>query len=68
MSKIKVMINGEEKEIDSNSTIQSILEEMRITNPMVVVERNFEIVPKENYQILIEKGDNLEVVSFVGGG
>ncbi len=35
----------------------------------IAVERNGEIVPKADYgKITLIDGDNLEVVSFVGGG
>lgn len=35
----------------------------------VAVERNGEIVPKAEYEtVRLQDGDNLEVVSFVGGG
>ena len=35
----------------------------------IAVERNGEIIPKTSYQdIILQDGDVLEVVSFVGGG
>ena len=35
----------------------------------IAVERNGEIIPKSAYETtVLEEGDSLEVVSFVGGG
>lgn len=69
MDKIKIILNGKEKEIDRNSTVKDILETLNIKSPMLVVERNVEIVPKEQYESCqLQDGDKLEVVSFFGGG
>ena len=39
-------------------------------NPQrIAVERNGEIVPRSMYgEVVLEEGDSVEVVSFVGGG
>jgi len=69
MDKIKVCINGEEKEIKAQSTIKDILDTINMKSPMLVVERNLEIVPKDQYETCqLQNGDKLEVVSFFGGG
>ncbi|MCD7829622.1 MAG: sulfur carrier protein ThiS, partial [Clostridiales bacterium] len=35
----------------------------------IVVERNLEIIPKANYETeLLQDGDTVEIVQFVGGG
>jgi sulfur carrier protein len=40
-----------------------------IKEDTVVIELNYEILPKENFAItLLKDGDNLEVLRFVGGG
>lgn len=68
MSEINVVINGKEKIIDSDSTIQRLLKDLEIKGPMVVVEKNLEIVSKERYNDFIKEGDRLEIVGFFGGG
>lgn len=66
---IKIILNGEEKELGSDITIQKLIEGMNIKSTMFVVEKNLEIVPKENYDnCKINDGDKIEVVSFFGGG
>lgn len=68
MSEINVVINGKEKVIDSDSTIKKLLRELEIKGPMIVVEKNLEIVSKERYSDFIREGDRLEIVGFFGGG
>lgn len=63
-----VKINGEALDIAG----MSLLDYLAVTayDPKrIAVERNGEIVPKAWYgQTVLENGDCLEVVSFVGGG
>ena len=61
-------VNGEEKNLTGIS-VKKMLVELNFDETKVVVERNMEIVPKSAYETtFISEGDELEVVSFVGGG
>lgn len=63
-----VRINGEQMNVDG-TTISKFLQEAGYNMERIVVEKNMEIVPKANYDsTLLEDGDEVEVVSFVGGG
>jgi len=67
--KIKIKINGNEVEIENNSTVQNLLDIRKVTGTMFVVEKNLEIIPKDQYnQVLVKENDNYEVVGFFGGG
>ena len=69
MDKIKVILNGDEIEVDVDLTLQSLLNSINNTNKMIVVEKNLNIVPKEEYEsCYINDGDKIEIVSFFGGG
>lgn len=69
MDKITIILNGEEKEVNKESTVKDILELINIKSPMLVVEINLEIIPKEQYEFYqIQNGDKLEIISFFGGG
>lgn len=63
-----VKINGELIELAG----KSVLEYLKTTNydmNRIAVERNGDIVPKAQYgETILADGDNVEVVSFVGGG
>lgn len=61
-------INGLQIDADGKTVMQYLTEE-GYDLQRVAVERNGAILPKRCYhETLIEKDDNLEVVSFVGGG
>ncbi len=63
-----VKINGEM--LDKNGkSISDILNEMEINIQRVAVELNEEIVPKAKYDdTILNDGDSVEIVRFVGGG
>ena len=66
--KIMVKINGELLDI-AGKTISEYLSSANFDPKRVAVEQNGDIVPKAQYeQTVLNDGDNIEVVSFVGGG
>ncbi len=63
-----VKVNGEQLDL-SGKTISEYLAETDYDPKRIAVEKNGYIVFKSQYDdILIEDGDSLEIVSFVGGG
>ena len=63
-----VMINGEEKEIAGKNLLE-YLKENEFNPEQLVVERNFEIISKEQFgSVTIQDEDVIEVLRFVGGG
>ncbi|WP_200905853.1 sulfur carrier protein ThiS [Caloranaerobacter sp. TR13] len=64
-----MIVNGKEMSFETEITIDNLLKSLGIDKDKVVVEVNFEIVPKEKYtDRIINKEDKVEIVSFVGGG
>lgn len=64
-----VMLNGEPRTIGIGLTLAGLLAELALDPRTVAVERNLEIVPRAEYAAcVLEAGDRLEVVTFVGGG
>ena len=63
-----VKINGEDKEIAGKNLLE-YLKEAGFETERVVVEKNLEIIPKDQFgQVVIQDEDVIEVVRFVGGG
>ena len=63
-----VKINGEEKEI-AGKNILEYLKEAGFEPERVVVERNLDIIPKDELgNTIIQDEDVIEVLRFVGGG
>lgn len=66
---MKIRINGEDREIAAGLNLGGLLESLQIRPGRVVVERNREIVPRDSFgSTLLNEGDVVEIVHFVGGG
>lgn len=66
---MRIFLNGESQDIDDGTTIEALVLTMTEDPRGIAIERNLEIVPKaEHSETLLEDGDRLEVVQFVGGG
>ena len=63
-----VKINGTEYDA-AGKTIAEYLETTEYNPMRIAVERNGEIVPKATYaETVLQDGDSVEIVNFVGGG
>lgn len=66
---LKLRINGEPQALPAAMTVQALLEHLGVDHRQVAVERNRQIVPKSAYlNTPLCDGDDLEIVTFVGGG
>ncbi|MGQ9505877.1 MAG: sulfur carrier protein ThiS [Thermogutta sp.] len=66
---IRVLINGEWRELPAGMTLVDLLRELKLANQPVAVERNLKVVPKSQHdETLLSEGDRLEIVTLVGGG
>ena len=64
-----VKVNGEVAENIAGKNITEYLTESGYDIKRVAVELNGDILPKAQYEsTLLQDGDSIEVVSFVGGG
>ena len=63
-----VKVNGEDMNI-SGKTIAEYLATTNYDMKRIATELNGDIVPKATYaETVLKDGDNIEIVSFVGGG
>lgn len=66
---IRVLINGEWRDLPAGMTLADLLKELKLANQPVAVERNLEVVPKSrHHETALADGDRLEIVTLVGGG
>jgi len=64
-----ITVNSKRTEIANGSTVQNLLDQLRLDCQQVVVERNRAIVPRQRFtEEFLAEGDTLEIVHFVGGG
>ncbi len=66
---MNVRINGIEQFLRGNISIFELVKEKGLNPARIVVEHNYDIIPKEKWaDTLLGEEDNIEIVSFVGGG
>jgi thiamine biosynthesis protein ThiS len=66
---VKVLVNGEEREIDEGATVADLLRLLAHAPERVAVELNREVVRRAQWaETALGEGDRVEVVHFVGGG
>ncbi len=69
---MKIKVNGEEKKIDlnqDNAQLSTALNLMGYKSNTIVVELNNLIINSIKWdKVKLKDGDNLEIVSIVGGG
>ncbi len=64
-----IRVNGQEEVLEEKLTIEDYISRHSYRTNRIAVEKNGTIVPKRNYaDTLLEDGDQIEIVSFVGGG
>jgi thiazole synthase len=64
-----VTINGGAKTLTRPLTVTQLLADCGLDPRKVAVERNLEIVPRSGYDSeLVNEGDRIEIVHFIGGG
>ena len=69
---MKIKVNGEEKKLEidqENALLSSVLNSMGYKPNTIVVELNNLIINSIKWEkVKLKDGDNLEIVSIVGGG
>ena len=66
---MKIKVNGQSKEVEAGLNLGQLLENMQLNAECVAVECNLDVVEREAFvSTQLNDGDNLEIVSFVGGG
>ncbi len=66
---ITIRVNGEPREIADGTTVEALLAEVTERRDGVAVERNRAVVPRNAFaETKLADGDEIEVVTFVGGG
>lgn len=62
-------VNGKPMELDDGATIRDLLARMALPGGPVAVEVNRDVVPRARHaETPLREGDQVEVVTLVGGG
>lgn len=66
---MRIFLNGEAREVAEGTSVLDLVLTLTGDPRGIAIERNLEIVPKaEHGTVILQDGDRLEVVQFVGGG
>ncbi len=66
---IQITVNGRSVEIESPMTVEQVLDSVDVPPNYLAVEVNAEVVPREEFTTrVVGPGDDVEVVTLVGGG
>ena len=66
---VNITVNGQKQTLETATDITALLKKLNIPAQSVVVERNLEILHRDRFdQVVLEDGDELELIRFVGGG
>jgi len=66
---LSVTVNGQHRRVAADTSIAELVAELGLAPEKVAVERNLEIVPRSTLaEVMVEDGDDYEIVTFVGGG
>jgi len=68
-AEISITVNGEARLVHSGRTLRALLDDLALPPERVAVECNRKILRREAFsEVILEPGDRLEIVQFVGGG
>ena len=68
-AEVSVVLNGEARKLPAGLSISGLLEFLELRTELVAVELNRRVIPRgEHTEVGLSEGDEIEVVSFVGGG
>jgi sulfur carrier protein len=65
---MRIKVNGQDQELPDDSDIRAVLAAHKLTPDKVAVELNRRLVRAEKYDMRLKAGDEIEIVTFVGGG
>ncbi|MDH3296683.1 MAG: sulfur carrier protein ThiS [Gemmatimonadota bacterium] len=66
---MQIEVNGKPREVDTALSVAGLITDLELDGRLVVVELNRQIVRHtERADVILQPGDRLEIVHFVGGG
>lgn len=66
---LSIRVNGEHRRVAAGLTLGGLVAELGLDAAKVGVERNLEVAPRSTLaDTAVEDGDDIEIITFVGGG
>lgn len=66
---MNIVINGEAKEVQENSTLGTLIDSLNIAKKLVACTVNNCVIKRDQYDTtVLHENDQIELLSFMGGG
>jgi sulfur carrier protein len=66
---VQITLNGEPFELEQPLSVVALLDKLEIDARRVAVEHNLTIIKRQRFpEVIVNDGDSVEIVNFVGGG
>ena len=66
---MKIIVNGQSKDFNENITLLEVLQKLELEGKVMAAAINMDIVKQGNWNThILNDGDKLELLDFVGGG
>jgi sulfur carrier protein len=66
---MRVRVNGKDEDLDTGLTVATLVARYKLQPRHVAVEVNCDLVPRRDYEATpLKEGDQIEIVTLVGGG
>ena len=63
-----VKVNGDPRDVSDGQTVRALIQGVGLRPEKVAVELNRRLLRSDRYDTPLKEGDEVEVVTFVGGG
>jgi sulfur carrier protein len=63
-----VKVNGDPRDLPDGETLRALVARYQLAPEKVAIELNRRLVRSEKYDTPLKDGDEIEIVTFVGGG
>jgi thiamine biosynthesis protein ThiS len=65
---MNVKVNGQDRDLTEGTTLRELVGQFNLVPEKVAIELNRRLVRSERYDQPLADGDQIEIVTFVGGG
>jgi len=63
-----IEVNGQPRDVEPGTTLRQLVREFNLTPEKVAIELNRRLVKADRYDHALNESDQIEIVTFVGGG
>ena len=67
-ARVIIRVNGQEREVPDGQTLRALVESHQLKPEKVAIELNRRLARADKYDAPLKPGDEVEIVTFVGGG